>query len=120
MRIRDGHVSNSSSVSFVLTILKSDYKKIKEKKGLTYLQFCQPKKTRLRGKAALQFTGAEYLGMGFIATMCQVLEKEIHRRYTIEVEEGDVMDLWRSDDEDLPDNPHGRLPGRAQEGKSCD
>lgn len=89
MKKRDGHVSNSSSTSFVLMLTEADDLVLREDLD-PYAEemLFRPRRKRIGGKSMIVYKGSEYLGCGGIASLAKALEEKIPGRYIFETEEG--------------------------------
>jgi hypothetical protein len=95
MKKRDGHVSNSSSTSFVLMLSAKDDAFLKDNldtgeydESLAWAMLQRPKYKRVGGKHMVVYKGSEYLGCGGISSLAKALEEKIPGKYILEIEEG--------------------------------
>lgn len=88
MKCRDGHVSNSSSTSFVLMVSMEDAVTLMYDLDPLMAAFAgTPRHKRIGDQIMAVYKGSEYLGGGMIARLEKVLDEKIPGRFSLETKQ---------------------------------
>lgn len=95
MKTRNGHVSNSSSTSFILVLSRDDYEELSKGDEEWQSLLGDESSCQINGKEALMVKGSEYLGGRELESLEKVLKERFEGRYFFETHEANSSGEWQ-------------------------